>query len=132
MHVAVDTSLPLPVYEQLRSQLQRLIISGQLPVGARLPTIRQMAKDLGLASATVSRVYDLLASDGWVVAAGRNGTVVNRAARSTELRREMSDATEHLALLASQLGVDRDEILRLLDDALAAQSERGQPIGSAG
>jgi DNA-binding transcriptional regulator YhcF (GntR family) len=127
MHVAIDTTSPLPVYEQLRSQLQRLISSGQLPVGARLPTIRQMAKDLGLASATVSRVYDLLASDGWVVAAGRNGTVVSRAARPAELRREMSDAAEHLALLSSQLGVERDDVVRLLDEALAGQEAPAQP-----
>lgn len=127
MHVAIDTSSPLPVYEQLRSQLQRLISSGQLPVGARLPTIRQMAKDLGLASATVSRVYDLLASDGWVVAAGRNGTVVKRGPRPTELRHEMSDAAEHLALVARQLGVDRDDVVRLLDEALDARSGSTQP-----
>lgn len=127
MHVAIDTSSPLPVYEQLRSQLERLIGSGQLPVGERLPTIRQMAKDLGLASATVSRVYDLLASDGWVVAAGRNGTVVQRAARPTELRRALTDATEHVALLATQLGVGRDDVVRLLDQALEAQGPATQP-----
>ena len=126
MRVAIDTSSPLPVYEQLRSQLQRLISSGQLPVGTQLPTIRQLAKDLGLASATVSRVYDLLASDGWVAAAGRNGTVVQRNGRPAELRREMRDAVEHLALLAKQLGLPREEVVRLLDEALAEGESRPQ------
>ncbi len=118
MLVTVDPSSPLPVYEQLRSQLQRLISSGQLPVGTRLPTIRQMAADLGVASATVSRVYEMLASDGWVTAAGRRGTVVHRQPAAADLRAEIVGAADHLALLARQSGLDRDELQALLDRAL--------------
>lgn len=124
MHVAIDTSSPMPVYEQLRSQLQRLIGSGQLSVGERLPTIRQMARDLGIASATVSRVYDLLAHDGWVVAAGRHGTVVQRGSQTLAMQQELNEAVKHLALLAKQLEVDRDTLVRFLDEALGAREPR--------
>jgi DNA-binding transcriptional regulator YhcF (GntR family) len=119
VRVSIDTASPTPVYEQLRSQIQRLIASGQLPVGARLPTIRQLAADLGLASATVSRVYELLAHDGWVVGAGRRGTVVQARAPSSTSDEEVRAAVEYLALLARQVGLSRSAVDRLLDDALA-------------
>lgn len=124
MHVAIDTSSPMPVYEQLRSQLQRLISSGQLSVGERLPTIRQMARDLGVASATVSRVYDLLAHDGWVAAAGRHGTVVQPGSQTLAMQQELNEAVKHLALLAEQLEIDRDTLVRLLDEALGVKEPR--------
>lgn len=120
MLLSIDTSSPVPVYEQLRSQLQRLIASGQMPVGTRLPTIRQLAADLGLASATVSRVYELLANDGWVVGAGRRGTLVQHHAVDDTADVEVHQTIEHLVLLARQLGVDRDALINLLDDALEA------------
>jgi DNA-binding transcriptional regulator YhcF (GntR family) len=116
--VAIDTASPVPVYEQLRSQLQRLIGSGQLPVGTRLPTIRQLAADLGIATATVSRVYELLANDGWVVGAGRGGTVVHNKPSSRDLDAELEQTVAHVALLTSQLGLARDDVVGLLDRAL--------------
>lgn len=118
MLVSIDTGSPVPVYEQLRTQLQRLIASGQLPAGSRLPTIRQFASDLGLASATVSRVYELLANDGWVVGAGRSGTVVRSDAPTQALDAEVHDRVTQLALLAKQLGVARATLVELLDEAL--------------
>lgn len=118
MFVSVDTASPVPVYEQLRGQLQRLMASGQLPAGSRLPTIRQLAADLGLASATVSRVYELLANDGWVVSAGRRGTVVQQRAATGAQRAELADAITHLTLVARQLGVSRSELVSLVEGAL--------------
>ncbi len=53
-----------------------LIAGGQLPVGARLPTIRQLAGDLGLAAGTVARAYRELEADGVLHTARRRGTVV--------------------------------------------------------
>jgi DNA-binding transcriptional regulator YhcF (GntR family) len=72
----VDPGAALPVFEQLRSQIERLIVSGQMPEGARLPAIRHLATDLGIAPGTVARVYDELARAGLVVSARRRGTVV--------------------------------------------------------
>jgi DNA-binding transcriptional regulator YhcF (GntR family) len=77
-----------------------------------------MAADLGIASATVSRVYELLASDGWVTAAGRRGTVVHRRATTNDLQNEVDEAAEHLALLARQSGLEAAAVHRLLDRAL--------------
>ncbi|MGQ0743208.1 MAG: GntR family transcriptional regulator [Acidimicrobiales bacterium] len=105
------------MYEQLRRQLQRLIASGLLPVGTRLPTIRQLAADLGLASATVSRVYELLANDGWVVGAGRRGTVVQSREPEPEPDVEVAQAVHDLVLLARQAGLTAAAVRGLLDEA---------------
>lgn len=55
--VRVDTTSPVPPYEQIRAQLAGLITTGRLPEGERLPTVRQLASDLGLAPGTVARAY---------------------------------------------------------------------------
>lgn len=55
--VHVDTTSPVPPYEQIRTQLAAFIRSGRLPEGERLPAVRQLAADLGLAPGTVARAY---------------------------------------------------------------------------
>jgi GntR family transcriptional regulator len=55
--VRVDTTSPVPPYEQIRAQLAALISTGRLPEDERLPTVRQLAADLGLATGTVARAY---------------------------------------------------------------------------
>lgn len=55
--VRVDTTSQVPPYEQIRAQLAALIVTGRLAEGDRLPTVRQLATDLGLAPGTVARAY---------------------------------------------------------------------------
>ncbi|GAB7108663.1 GntR family transcriptional regulator [Streptomyces phaeofaciens JCM 4814] len=55
--VHVDTTSQVSPYEQIRAQLAALIVSGRLTEGERLPTVRQLAADLGLAPGTVARAY---------------------------------------------------------------------------
>jgi DNA-binding transcriptional regulator YhcF (GntR family) len=55
MILRVDPSSAVPAYEQIRAQMRLMIASGTLAEGTQLPTIRQLASDLGLAKGTVSR-----------------------------------------------------------------------------
>ena len=119
MIVHVDATSPLPVFEQLRAQIERLIVSGQLVPGATLPPIRHLANDLGIARGTVNKVYEQLARDGLVRTAGRHGTVVQPGARRTGLRHtDLADAADALALVVRQLGIDDAAAHRALDAAL--------------
>lgn len=63
-------------YEQLRAQIAGRARSGALPVGHRLPTVRALAEELGLAANTVAKAYRALEGDGVVETRGRNGTFV--------------------------------------------------------
>ncbi len=73
----VSTSDPTPPYEQLRRQLVELISSGRLERGQRLPPVRQLAADLGLAAGTVARTYRELETAGLVVTRRGGGTRVS-------------------------------------------------------
>ncbi len=119
MIVHVDGSSPVPVFEQLRAQIERLIVSGQLAPGATLPPIRHLATDLGIARGTVNKVYEQLSRDGLVRTAGRHGTVVQQAERRTRLgHTDLADAADALALVVRQLGADDAAAHRALDSAL--------------
>lgn len=76
MILDVDTSSPVPPFEQIRAQLSGLITGGHLAPGTRLPAIRQLAGDLGLAPGTVARAYRELEQAGLVAGRGRHGTQV--------------------------------------------------------
>lgn len=75
-----------PPTEQIRNQIQGLIISGQLAQGQRLPSIRQLAKDLNVATGTVAKAYKALEAMGLLVTRTAQGTRVSDAASTTSLQ----------------------------------------------
>lgn len=115
MILEIDPRGAVPPYEQLRQQVVDLVRGGVLPPGSRLPSIRQLASDLGLASGTVARAYRELEAEGVVVTRGRHGTVV--AAPSTA-----GLATGEPLLLAAAKRYVQDALAAGvgLDDAIAA------------
>ncbi len=116
MILSVDPSRALPVYEQVREQIRRMVAAGTLAPGARLPTIRQLAADLGLAKGTIERAYELLEGDTVIERHGRNGTYVADVAPSTKRERTvgLEQAAEALVIVARQLGADEDDAVRAL------------------
>lgn len=109
MIVEVDTASPTPPYEQVRAQIAATIEAGVLPPGAKLPPIRQLAADLGLAANTVARAYRELESAGLVRSRVRHGTTVTfRATTMTpaEIRRRVDEAAHVFVAVTRQLGVD--------------------------
>jgi DNA-binding transcriptional regulator YhcF (GntR family) len=110
--IAVDPQLAVPPYEQVRTQLVAAIESGQLPAEQRLPTVRQLAADLGLAVNTVARAYRELETAGRVQTRGRNGTFVTGA--PSELRRQGQQQTAEFAARMLQLGLKPTEIEAML------------------
>jgi DNA-binding transcriptional regulator YhcF (GntR family) len=74
--IAVDLGSAVPPYEQIRTQISSLIAVGSLAAGTRLPTVRSLAADLGIAAGTVARAYKELEQAGLIETRRRNGTVV--------------------------------------------------------
>ena len=91
LDISVDVKSPTPPYEQIRSQIAAYVQSGLLPDGARLPTMRALAADLGVATGTVARAYSELEAAGLIASRRRTGTVVigpgPRAAEEADVRR---------------------------------------------
>ena len=74
--IVIDPSSPVPPFEQLRSQIVAEIAADELVPGERLPTVRRLAEDLGVAPGTVARAYRELETAGFIETRGRNGTFV--------------------------------------------------------
>ncbi|MEV7605415.1 GntR family transcriptional regulator [Paenarthrobacter sp. NPDC089322] len=74
--ISVNLADPVPPYEQIRQQLSSLILVGTLQPGSRLPTVRSLAADLGIAAGTVARAYKELEQSGLIETRRRNGTLV--------------------------------------------------------
>jgi DNA-binding transcriptional regulator YhcF (GntR family) len=130
MHLVVDTTAATPPYEQVRAQLAAMVAAGTLPPGTRLPAIRQLAGDLGLATNTVGRAYRELELAGVVEARGRHGTVVTGATVMDALqRREAVDrAADGFARSALHHGVGLDEALASVRRAFARFGDGGAPF----
>jgi GntR family transcriptional regulator len=103
---------PTPPYEQLRRQLADLIGAGVLSPGDRLPPLRQLAADLGLAAGTVARTYRELEAAGLVVSRRGGGTRVAERARlpRTEVRAALRSAADTYVQQARLLGATDAEI----------------------
>ena len=124
--ITLDPSSAVPPYEQVRGQVEVLVLSGQLPEGTVLPTIRQLAHDLGVAPGTVARAYRELEQASLVETRRRGGTVVRRAevqrARRPERDERLATAARDLVAAARSLGVNLDDA----EAALRAQWLAGQ------
>ncbi len=118
--LVVDTTDPTPPYEQLRRQLTDLIGGGTLRAGARLPPLRQLAADLGLAVGTVGRAYAGLEAAGLVTSRRGAGTRVADVVRrpAAELRRSLDRHAETFVRDARLLAADDDEVRAALRRAL--------------
>jgi DNA-binding transcriptional regulator YhcF (GntR family) len=79
LRLTIDGGSATAPFEQVRTQIASSVATGQLGAGSKLPTVRQLAADLGLATNTVARAYRELESDGVISTHGRGGTFVRSA-----------------------------------------------------
>lgn len=127
MFLQVDTTSPVPPYEQVRAQLVALIEGGVLSAGDRLPSIRQLAGDLGMATNTVQRAYRELETSGLIQSRGRHGTVVLATSGGTDAiaTPAMRRAAERLAHEAHAAGNDLEDVLRAARAAFLSLPKEG-------
>jgi DNA-binding transcriptional regulator YhcF (GntR family) len=116
MLVRVDAGAGVPPYEQIRVQVRDAVRSGELAAGAKLPTVRRLADDLGLAANTVARAYRELEGDGVIETRGRNGSFVR--AQGDASARAAQEAARAYADTVRRLGVDADAARAYVDAAL--------------
>jgi len=104
-----------------------MIGSSVLPAGTRLPTIRQLARDLRVARDTVARAYQELERSGAVATRGRHGTFVAGPIESQLARNDLDRAAETLAPKGLQLGMTADQLATLLWRAFRAVAPLAWP-----
>jgi GntR family transcriptional regulator len=119
----VDLSRPVPPYEQLRTQLAGLVASGQLPPGRKLPSVRQLAGDLGLAPGTVARAYTELESAGLISTRQRGGTfVASPSPPDGGRQRALAAAADNFVAKVRELGMSNDAAEAAVRQAIARLS----------
>jgi len=101
-----------PPAEQVYGQLRGLITSGQLAGEERLPSVRQLASDLGIAAGTVAKAYRHLEADGLVVSRTGAGTRVSRSA--APVSQDVARAARALASAARREALSTEDAVRIL------------------
>jgi DNA-binding transcriptional regulator YhcF (GntR family) len=112
--ITLDPASPVAPYEQVREQLRAQVQAGELTPGTKLPTVRALATELGLAANTVARAYRELEALGVIETRGRAGSVVtgNGAEQAARL------AAHEYAERMRALGVAADKAVELVRRAL--------------
>ena len=110
--VHIDAASPTPVFEQIIEQLRRGAVQGSLPAGTRLPAVRALAGELGVAVNTVAKAYRQLEAEGTVATGGRNGTTIAALADAEPTR--VAEAARTLIARARDAGLSRDQTLGLV------------------
>ena len=116
MNLFIDNKSGLPIYDQIYNQIKSHIISGALSEDQLLPSIRNLAKDLGISVITTRRAYDELEREGFIYTVAGKGSFV--AAKNTELLREenlrqIEAHLQEIRSLAVACGLSREEILEM-------------------
>lgn len=123
----IDPKSAIPVYRQLKKQIQRHIVSGGLAEGDRLPSIRQMASELRINPNTVARSYRELENEGLVVSRKGSGVFVSTGDMDLQKNRMQlfNELADEFLTRAAGLGLDGREILELLSGRLRGENDHG-------
>ena len=117
MDIRISNADARPIYEQLRQQIRKSILSGELKEGEALPSIRTLAKDLRISVITTKRAYDELERDGYIHTVAGKGCYVapldSALVREDGLRR-IEDLMRQALELAHSCGVSADELAEML------------------
>lgn len=117
MRFTLDDTSPVPKNEQLHKQIQDAVKAGTLAAGTKLPTVRSLATELGVAPYTVARVYRQLEDLGVIETHGRNGTMVSLFGDETQKQAQL--AAQAFAQRVRSLGVSAQDALTLVRSALS-------------
>ena len=118
MIVTVDLASKLPPYAQIKKALLTAVADGSLARGDRLPPIRQLAGDLGVATNTVARAYRELEADQVVASSGRRGTIV-LAPPDIDIASQNSETIAEAIRCARRQGLGAASILDVVTRTLA-------------
>ena len=117
MKLELDPGSDVAPYEQVRTQIAAMVVSGELEPGQRLPTVRQLAAELGLAVNTVARAFRELESDAVIATHGRRGSFVSSPTVAGGAVTQAQPEASRYAAVARAQGLSLAEATRLLEQA---------------
>lgn len=118
LKIIISNQSELPIYAQIREQIKEQILNGQISEGTVLPSIRSLAKDVGVSVITTTRAYNDLEKEGFIATMQGKGSVVlstdNNMLKEQFLIR-IEQSIERAVESAKQVGMTKDEVKQIVD-----------------
>lgn len=118
MKIIISNQSELPIYAQIREQIKEQILNGQIKEGEILPSIRSLAKDVGVSVITITRAYNDLEKEGFIATMHGKGSVVlssNNKILKEQFIMRVEEGIETAVESAKQIGMTKDEIIAIVD-----------------
>ncbi len=125
MHIIINNSSMMPIYEQLMNQIKSQIIDGDIKEKEALPSVRTLSGELKISALTVKKAYDHLEEDGFVITVHGKGTFVAATDRQLAIEARRTAVEEDFVLAvdkAKAVGMTKEEILQLMEIILEDQA----------
>lgn len=118
MHIIINNSSMVPIYEQIVDQIKAAIVTGEIKAGDMLPSVRQQSKDLKISALTAKKAYDALEEEGFVTTVHGKGTFISETNKDRIYEEQVRDVEKDIAkaiLKARQSGIADDDIRSIFD-----------------
>ena len=117
MIIKIDFESETPIYEQLRRQIIQGIAKGELKKGEELPSVRQLAEDIGINLHTVNKAYNILKEEGYLVVDRRKGTRISGTMPKTDESYidSLKEEIKYITANAYCRGVSKQSFLELCE-----------------
>lgn len=118
MHIIINNSSMVPIYEQIMDQIKNAIIKGELLPDTVLPSVRGLSKELKISALTVKKAYDNLEEEGFTITVHGKGTYVaatNKDLMREEQLKEVENDLEQAVLKGRRCGLSDEEIRDLFE-----------------
>lgn len=117
MIIKIDEYSDVPIYMQIRNQIVMGISSGDLKPGEQLPTVRALALEIGINTMTVSKTYQLLKQEGYIMTDRKNGARVrDNIAQSGVMSEENKTELRRIVSESRLAGLSKEELKKLIDE----------------
>lgn len=118
MKIIINTSLMVPIYEQIVDQIKMLIRNGELKENDNLPSVRTLSKELKISALTVKKAYDYLESEGFTITVHGKGTYIaatNKELLLEEQKKELEADLELAIQKGRRCGISDEDIKSLFE-----------------
>ena len=127
MRIIISNQSELPIYAQIKEQLKEQILNGQIPEGSTLPSIRQLAKEVGVSVITTTRAYSDLEAEGFIATMQGKGSVVlskdNSMVREQYLMR-IEEGLSTAIETARVMGLSDEELTGIFHNLLRVSADK--------
>lgn len=126
MIIELDMNSSTPIYVQLRNQIVMGIGRGELKLGESLPTVRQLAQDIGVNTMTVNKAYQILKTEGYIKIDRRHGAIVSdNIDMDIVFREKLENELELLLAEATINEMDKNDFLSMCNEIYSKMKVSG-------